>query len=56
MGSYSDSMGFYSDSMGFNGILMGSYSDSMGYSWDIPPGKRLHNELENHRFQWENPL
>jgi hypothetical protein len=20
------------------------------------PGKRLHNELENHHFQWVNPL
>ena len=23
---------------------------------DLPSGKRLHNELENHYFQWVNPL
>ena len=22
----------------------------------LPSGKRLHNELENHNFSWENPL
>ena len=22
---------------------------------ELPSGKRLHNELENHHFQWENP-
>jgi len=23
---------------------------------ELASGKRLHNELENHHFQWENPL
>ena len=22
----------------------------------VPSGKRLHSELENHHFSWENPL
>ena len=22
----------------------------------LPSGKRLHSELENHNFSWENPL
>ena len=34
---------------------MGSHF-SPNASGILPSGKRLHNELENHHFQWENPL
>ena len=39
-------------SPGLNHLRPPTISPSFG----LPSGKRLHNELENHHFQWVNPL
>ena len=33
-----------------------SYPDFQIWREYLPSGKRLHSELENHHFQWVNPL